>query len=255
MAAALASVLEWAGRPEVATEAYAVAIRMDSTLTQSSYWFATTGRAELRSRAIELSGISSCEWGRNVALYGSYGDDLAALTLLCRDEISSVEDRAALAIMLQAQGLHADALREIEVAINASSDPSARAARGYVYATQDIEIARREFLAAYLAGDKDALVLLSLTYSRGTPAALASTFAPNWLRPDQPLPEELLTRLRRANSPRSWLADFTYYALLHRVSPLDPLIPGEWQELRSPRDVITVAIVNAVSITEGTATD
>jgi O-antigen ligase/tetratricopeptide (TPR) repeat protein len=243
IAAAAGTVLEWSGHSQEAVRAYAVALRMDPSLTQSPFWFESPAREDLRRQAITLSGITPCQWGRNAALYGAYGDDLAALTQACSDAAPGPEDRAALAIMLEAQGLHAEA---VDAARAASSTAEGHAALGYVMAAADVESARRELLAAHFAGDREAILLLSLTYHTSVSPASGLIQPASWPPAVQPLPSEVLERLEDSiRTPRSWLSVFAYNGLYRRTSLEVMLIPGEWEELRSPRDVVTKAIVEA----------
>jgi hypothetical protein len=71
------------------------------------------------------------------------------------------------------------------------------------------------------------------------------------------MPAAVLDRLELSinRAPRSYLSVFAYNALYFRTALEVMLIPGEWQELRSPRDVLAEAIVDAAAPAEAAATD
>jgi hypothetical protein len=226
IAAAAGAVLEWAGHGEEAVAAYARAIHLDPTLSQSPFWASTPERQALRWRAIEASGISACELGRYAALYGSNIAEMRGLTDACRINSRTETDLTSLAMMLEAQGMHGEALQLAQEAIRGSGGSAeARTALGYVLAEDDVTRARRHFLA----GDYDAPLLLALTYTSGVAV-------------DQGPPAVVLQGVDQLSSGRSYGRSY-YQVVLRRSAPEAVLIPGDWQQLRSPRTTQAAEIV------------
>jgi putative inorganic carbon (HCO3(-)) transporter len=237
IAIAAGTVLEWAGYREEAASAYAVAFHMNPALSQIGFWSQSPERWSLRMRAIELSGMSPCVHGRNAALYGSFGDDLADLARECRAVTVSAEDRAALAVMLERQGRHEEAIGEVLPAASASGSATVQVAFGYVLAGEDPERARK----AFLKGGDEGLLFLALTYDVGAARELIQ-LPPDWPTVSGPVPDALLERLPSDPAHRSWYIYLNYAALLRREQPGVTLIPGEWQDIRSPLASMSEAI-------------
>jgi tetratricopeptide (TPR) repeat protein len=260
IAAQAGSVLAATGHADEAAVAYGRAIRLHPGLSQSPFWTTTPERASLRDAAMAASGLSACALGRPAVLYRTYDDDLAALERDCRAVVEAGGGslaRADLALLMYANGRVDEALAEARAAsATASSQRAERVAVGaalglVLSATGDIKAVRRELLTnAYLA-DPDARVLLALTY--GPPDnEMARRLA---LTADgSGLPRAVrglaANSLRRAQSTK--LADVSqfyrigvnYYRLeFLRQAPRYLYVPGDWQELTSPRTAALRAIV------------
>jgi hypothetical protein len=220
-------VLEWAGHTEEAIAAYARVVHLDPTLSQSAFWSTTAQRQVLRQRVLKASGLSSCELGRYAALYGSDTAELRSLTDACRASLRTATDRTSLAMMLEASGLHGQALAEAEEAARTSGgSPEAQTALGFILAEDDVPGSRRHFIA----GDHDAPLLLALTYFSGDTAASGP-------------PSGVLRQLEPLSNGRSYGRSY-YRVVLRRSAPEVVLIPGDWQGLRSPRTSQAAAILD-----------
>ena len=128
--------------------------------------------------------------------------------------------------------------RQLRSALASSGSQAAHTALGYVLARDNLDQARRELLS----GDKDALLLLALTYDTGVAAP------PNlaWLQSSDRLPAEVEKRLESTTHRGPSLIAAEYYTTqLRRAAPKTTLIPGDWTDLVSPRFTLEEAIVQA----------
>jgi glycosyltransferase involved in cell wall biosynthesis len=148
--------------------------------------------------------------------------------------------------MLERQGIHEEAIGEVLPAASASGSATVQVALGYVLAGEDPERARK----AFLKGGDEGLLFLALTYDVGTARELIQ-LPPDWPPVSGPVPDALLERLPSDPAHRSWYIYLNYAALLRREQPGVTLIPGEWQDIRSPLAAMSAAI--AASLGKGDA--
>ena len=140
--------------------------------------------------------------------------------------------------MLEADGQHDEALQQARTTLSKYGSAEARTALGYVEAPDDLTQARRDFLA----GDKDGLLLLSLTYATGV-ASPPNTAA---LLTSQALPAALEKQIRADVSRQPSRVGYAYFLdQLRLAPPQTTLIPGEWFDLIPPRIGLEQAIVEA----------
>ena len=259
IAALAGTILEWAGENQEATEAYANAVRLDATLSQSAFWASTPERRKMRDAVVEASGLSACGVGRVAVIYGTFEDDLADLTHNCQSLVTanpgSTTDRAALALLLNSLGRVSDAMEEAERAVHGAPDnAAARTALGIILSSQ-VEIApvRRELLiGSYLEG-ADARLLLALTYEPLGPSHPLSANLGLLTRSEllpMPVQERIMmaTLLENETAPGQWifrheLGEKYYLVELLREAPTTLLIPGEWLEFSSPRTSLALELL------------
>ncbi len=229
------SILDWAGHDPEAVTAYAEAMKLEPSVAASPYWDSSQEAATLLDEAIDQSGVSPCIIGRSVGLYNRSSAALSSLARLCQQEAKTADDQAALAIMLEAEGMHFEALQEAQTAAKLSASPAVHTALGFVLSGDNIDQARRELLQ----GDKDGLLLLAITYETG-----AQSRVPSIAHSSDPLPIELEKAIEHAIQEEPSAVGFSYYEYqLRRTPPSTTLIPGDWQEIISPRVVLEQRIV------------
>jgi tetratricopeptide (TPR) repeat protein len=257
--AVAATVLEQAGEREEAIAAYGRAIKQNPSLSQSAFWSASPERLALRAEAVAASGLNACRLGRPAVLYGAYGDDIQALEAACREVAAGGDSlaRADLALLLHALGRSDEAMGEAQAAIGGVSSQRAeqvavRTAWATVIApSSDARTVRRELLTAAYLADPDARVLLAWTYAapghemalrlglpvegNGVPAAIRGLINSALRRP---------APVALAEPGQYYRIGINYYRLTYlREAPAYLFVPGEWQQLVSPRTLALRAAV------------
>ena len=227
---AAGEVYEDMGYDDEAIATYAQVIGMDAGLADSSYWETSEWRREHFDEIIESSAL-----GANPCTFGSYlvhahrSDASASLDGLddaiegCKINVVNAPNdliyRAALGRMLTEKEEYDEAFIHLDYAVSRQPDfAPARTELGRWHAARgDIEHAKHEWVIAGQLEDAEAIMLLGDTYPPGD------------------VPEDLVERLATllggsGTSVQNDIPSVLYYRLRYgRLSPLDAMIPAEWQ--------------------------
>ena len=224
-----ATVLEEIGATEEAVQAYSVALSLQNSLVDSSFWTASEFR---KQQWEEIAGgsflaFSPCTLGSLLARSPETGlaskTDLETLEEGCASMVfrapSDLLNRVALAEILLALGRDAEAREHLTFAMDRQPDLGpARTALGKWYAAQgDVTSARHEWAVAGQLSQAEALVLLGDTYPQGqVPAGVVARL-------------EQLAPVVAGGARRNEVAASYYRTRFGREPPPNLLIPGEWR--------------------------
>ena len=224
-------VYEDIGRADDAIATYGQVISINASLAASSYWDQTAFRRAHFGEILSRSGL-----GLNPCTHGAYlveahtYDSASSLAGLdtdaegCRLLVFSLPNdltlRVALARILMQEGRLDDAYGHLRAAVDRQPDfGPARTELGRWYeAKGDLAAARHEWVIGGQLDEPESLLLLGESYAEGS------------------VPGDVVAKLRSVvgaggANPQADILTILYYRMKYaRVSPVDPMIPGGWQQ-------------------------
>ena len=244
------TVLEWAGLMDEAISAYGSAVRLDENLSQSTFWSSTPQRIAMRSAVIEASGLNPCQLGRAAVLYATDDDEFEVLARECQalvaDSGGAADDRAALALLLLVRGNDSEAIEEARRAVDdAPGSLHARTALGLALSAQgDLQGMRHQLLVGAYYGSADARLLLTFSYAVDM-AMWPALERLSFLQSPEPPPASVLAKTETSLPTFDRLGMAYFRVELLRDAPTLRYIPGDWQDLTSPRTKIALNVLNS----------
>jgi tetratricopeptide (TPR) repeat protein len=223
-------VYEDIGHNADAIDTYGQALSIDATLASSDYWQMTAFRRQNFDQIINHSAIAA-----NACTHGAYlvdahravastslarlGSDASDCSLLVFSRPHDLVLRVAYAKILMQQGDAAGAFEHLSYAVNRQPDfGPARTELGRWYAAKgDADAARHQWVLGGQLDEAESLLLLGESYPEGH------------------VPSTVADRLRQvagaggAQQQVDLLAILYYRMKYARISPLEPMIVGDWQ--------------------------